>query len=529
MEPNISDKEIAENKLRTFMNISHEIRTPLTLIITPLLQLLKEDGDPHRRTIYKTMRRNAERILNLLNQMTDVDLIEQGMLRMHMCETDLVGYLEDIHQMFHDQAIAKMIIFDFHHDNNHLPVWIDRLHFDKVIINILSNAFRFTPVGGFITMRLESDGHRAIIYIRDTGIGIPKDKLPYIFDRFFLAHLSMEERNIGAGIGLDLSKMLVDLHHGTISVHNNTEGGGCEFQITIPLGCQHLSEEEMLLEKDNVTHYNTVIEEGPVEQPGNVDLTPRQRQRIVVVEDTADVRDFLISELQDDYEVISCVNGREGLTAISMTNPDLVVSDVDMPEMDGRMLCAHVKANSATSHIPFILLTTTTLDEDRLDNLEAGADAFIVKPFNMDILRRAIVNLLHRNRMLKLKFARNDQLEEMIEAPQIQSPDDRLLERVMSVVNKNIANSDLSIDMIADEVGISRVHLHRKMKDLTGQTPHDFIRTIRLKHAAQLLAAGDKSVTDIVYACGFSSAASFSTLFKKVYGVSPREYSVKKV
>ena len=203
---------------------------------------------------------------------------------------------------------------------------------------------------------------------------------------------------------------------------------------------------------------------------------------------------------------------------------DLVISDVMMPEMDGNTLCAKLKSNPETNIIPVILLTAKSRDEDKLEGLETGADAYLVKPFNMDILRRKVVNLIDSHRLLRLKYTRNDNLEEQLDDVTVKSPDEKLLERIMDCVNKNLSNSDLSVDMIADQAGVSRVHLHRKMKELTGQTPHDFIRKIRLKKAAQLLAMPGMNVTEVMYACGFSNSASFSTLFKKVYGMSPRDY-----
>ena len=204
--------------------------------------------------------------------------------------------------------------------------------------------------------------------------------------------------------------------------------------------------------------------------------------------------------------------------------PDLVISDIMMPKMDGNTLSATLKTNPQTSHIPVVLLTAKNRDDDKLEGLETGADAYIVKPFNLDILKRTIANLINSRRQLQLKFGRNDQLESQVEEVALKSPDEKLLERVMKVINQNISNSDLSVDSIAAEVGISRVHLHRKMKELTGQTPHDFIRNIRLKQAARLLSMGDMNVTEVMYACGFSNLASFSTIFKKFYGMTPREY-----
>ena len=529
LQEEIKAREIAEAKLRTYMNLNHEVRTPLSLIISSLVSLLKEDEDPHRRSIYETMRRNTERLLKLVHQILDIGKAEQGMMQMHMCETDLIGFFDDIHQLFAQLSKAKMIIFNFEHDMQLLPVWIDRNHFDKAIVNIITNAFKFTPVGGTITLRVERDEKHVYIYVRDTGIGIPEEKLPHIFDRFYQALLTVDERNIGTGIGLDLTHLLVDLHHGHIEVHNNSDGPGCEFKITLPLGCDHLTPQEMLLEKENVTHFNRLLEDELPNMHIPTDLRERSRQQIVVVESEADVSDFLISELQDDYEVTLSTTGGDGLAMVSALLPDLVITDMRIPDMDGRALCARLKASSITGHIPVILLTSSNEngEYDRLEGVEADADAYVARPFDMDVLRRIIVNLLHRYRMLKLKYSRTDRLEELIDEVKMKSPDEKLLERIMTVINNNLSNSDLCVDMIADEAGISRVHLNRKMKELTGQTPYDYIRSIRLKRAAQLLAEGGANVSEVMYACGFSSAASFSTVFKKAYGMSPREYMAR--
>ena len=254
----------------------------------------------------------------------------------------------------------------------------------------------------------------------------------------------------------------------------------------------------------------------------------QKKQRIVLIESEPDVSDFLMSELTGDYDVTLCNTGSLGIVTVGTTNPDMVICDVNLFDMEGHAICSRIKGNSRTNHIPVILLTNNDPNIDRLELLEAAADAYVMRPFNMDILRKTIVNLLHRQKMLKLKYGRNEQLEEMVEDVKIKSPDEKLLERIMAVINSNLDNTYFNVEEIAIEVGISRVHLHRKMKALTGQTPHDFIRGIRLKKAAQLLAKGDISVTEVVYACGFGSAASFSTIFKKEYGVSPREYIKRK-
>ena len=528
MQEHIHAEEMADAKLRFFMNISHEIRTPMTLIVTPLLSLIKQDDDPHRRSIYETIRRNAERILGLINQMMDLRKIDKGQMVMHMCETDLISFVNDIYTLFTQQAKAKNVKFSYEHDINELPIWVDRGNFDKIVVNILSNAFKYTPTGGEIRIRVTHNNEQAIIAVKDTGEGIPEDKLPHIFERFYQTPSSLNDRNVGTGIGLDLTRSLVELHHGTIEAHNNVGEKGCEFIVTIPLGNAHLKPEEMILEKREQEQTTSLIEKevttGMPEETETKMPKRNRRQKLVIVEDDAEILDYLGTELGTDYDIVKCSNGKQGLQAVLKEMPDLVISDIMMPEMDGNTLCSKIKTNGTTSHIPVILLTAKSRDEDQLEGLATGADAYIVKPFNLDILRRTIVNLIHTHQMLQLKYARNDQLEELVEDIKMKSPDDKLLEKVMAVINKNLGNSDLSVDKIADEVGISRVHLHRKMKELTGQTPHDFIRNIRLKKAATLLSSGDMNVSEVMYACGFSNAASFSTVFKKLYGVSPREY-----
>ena len=535
LQEHIHAEEMADTKLKFFMNISHEIRTPMTLIVTPLLSLIKQDDDPHRRSIYETIRRNAERILGLINQMMDLRKIDKGQMQMRMRETELVSFLGDIYTLFTQQAKSKNIKFLFERVTQDLSVWIDRNNFDKIIVNLLSNSFKFTPAGGQVVLNLTHDDKQAYISIRDNGPGIPADKMDRIFQRFYQAPVSVDERNLGTGIGLDLTRSLVELHHGTIRVQNNKDNSkdekGCEFIVTIPLGCAHLKQEEIVDEQleEKTTASLVGEEEMPEVADQQADAVPElpkagRRQRLVIVEDDEEIREFLRSELSTDYQVSACVNGREGLSEVLRTMPDLVISDVMMPEMDGNTMCSKIKSNAATSHIPVIMLTAKSRDEDQLEGLEMGADSYIPKPFNMDILRRTIVNLIHTHQMLRLKYGRNDQLEEQVEQIKMKSPDEQLLDRIMKVINKNIGNSDLSVDAIADEVGLSRVHLHRKMKELTGQTPHDFIRNIRLKQAANLLTSHNMNITEVMYACGFNNAASFSTIFKKFYGMSPRDY-----
>lgn len=552
LQQHIHAEEMGEAKIKFFMNISHEIRTPLTLIITPLLSLIKEDKEPHRQGIYEIIRKNSERILHLINQMMDLRKIDKGQMVMRMCQTDMVAFINEEYELFRQQALAKNIDFEYQHDSEELPVWIDRNNFDKVIINILSNAFKFTPTAGHILLSLTHTDHHAYISVKDSGIGIPKDKLETIFQRFYQTPADPNDRNVGTGIGLDLTRSLVELHYGTISARNNEgEKGskfehGSEFIIRIPLGKDHLKTEELIDEEEvkekqdrelaEVKQLEQEVKEtenaekaesaaGTTDMQGKLPASARgNKAEIVIVEDEEDIQDYLKAQLASDFKVRTYPNGKVALNEILKNKPDLVISDVMMPEMDGTTLCTKLKANINTNDLPVILLTAKSREEDQLEGLQTGADAYILKPFNMDILRRTIINLLTMRRTLKNKFTGKERQEEKVEQRKIQTPDDALMQRVMEVINENIGDSDLSVDMIAQKVGISRVHLHRKMKELTNQTPHSFIRNIRLQQAAKLLKDGKQSITDVMYICGFSNSASFSTMFKNLYGCSPREY-----
>ena len=552
LQQHIHAEEMGEAKIKFFMNISHEIRTPLTLIITPLLSLIKEDKEPHRQGIYEIIRKNSERILHLINQMMDLRKIDKGQMMMRMCQTDMVGFINEEYELFRQQALAKNIDFEYQHDSEELAVWIDRNNFDKVIINILSNAFKFTPTAGHILLSLTHTDHHAYISIKDSGIGIPKDKLGTIFQRFYQTPADPNDRNVGTGIGLDLTRSLVELHYGTISARNNEgEKGskfehGSEFIIRIPLGKDHLKPEELIDEEEVKEKQNRELAEVKqleqevketenaekaesaavtTDMQGKLPASARgNKAEIVIVEDEEDIQNYLKAQLASDFKIRTYPNGKVALNEILKNKPDLVISDVMMPEMDGTTLCTKLKVNINTNDVPVILLTAKSREEDQLEGLQTGADAYILKPFNMDILRRTIINLLTMRRTLKNKFTGNERQEEKVEQRQIQTPDDALMQRVMEVINENIGDSDLSVDMIAQKVGISRVHLHRKMKELTNQTPHSFIRNIRLQQAAKLLKDGKQSITDVMYICGFSNSASFSTMFKNLYGCSPREY-----
>lgn len=521
-------EELNEQKLQSFINISHEIRTPMTLVISPLEQLMNEDNDPHRHSTYATIKRNAERILNLINQIMDIRKIDKGQMKMQMTQTNIVEFTREILEMFSHQSKSKHISLIFNSIDDNIPLWIDRSQFDKIIVNLMSNAMKYTGNGGEIRVGITTENKEgkdcAVITFFDNGEKISDESIHHIFDRFYQASSLANQNKVGTGVGLDLTRSLVHLHHGEISVENVSDG--VIFTVTIPLGKDHLNDEEIAdkqessaAEKDGTS--GTTLKSEPETKP----LPHRtNRSTIFIVEDDDEIRTYLNAELSTLYNIRTFTNGAEALPAILQDIPDLIVSDVMMPQMNGNILCSKVRANINTNHIPFILLTGKGSDEDKLEGLETGADAYITKPFNMEILNRTITNLLNTRKLMKNKYTGKEDGNEMIDDIQLESNDDRLLNRIMNVINANINNSDLNIDMICTEVGISRVHLHRRMKELTNQTPHELIRNIRLKQAARLLRQKGQNVTEVMYHCGFNNATSFSTMFKKMYGLSPRDY-----
>jgi DNA-binding response OmpR family regulator len=465
--------------------------------------------------------------------MMDLRKIDKGQMEMHFAETDIVAFTRGVMRLFYMQARNRQISLELKTDSESIPVWIDRANFDKVLMNLLSNAFKFTHTGGNILITIRHDAKNMRLTVADDGDTIPEDKIDRIFERFYQGSTSIQGRQSGTGVGLDLARSIIDLHHGTISARNTDDPKGCAFDIDLPMGNAHLRPQEMVTaeeqrELDNNLDLSQLESDTPEAGPSPAEepapAAGGNRPHIVVVDDEDDIRRFIAHQLQANYQVTECSNGKEALAVIQREQPALVVSDVMMPEMDGFTLCAKLKSNINTNHIPVVLLTAKGRDEDKTEGIELGADAYISKPFSMDLLRSTIGNLLRERALLRNKYSGHETMEEQIEDVKLQTPDDKLLERVVRIINNNLPNEEFSVDMLADQVGISRVHLYRKMKELTNQTPSEFIRNVRLKQAANLLADPHQSIAEVMYACGFSNRTSFSTMFKKFYGVSPREY-----
>lgn len=530
------EREINEARIQFFMNISHEVRTPMTLILAPIERLISSDKDPERQRSYKLIKQNSNRILRLINQMMDVRKIEQGKFQLDYQQVELVSMLQNIFDVFTTNAQNRKIKYEFHHSMPQLITFVDAENMDKIVMNLLSNAFKFTPDNGKITLDLSipegSDGSTFNLAVTDSGIGIMDEDKEKIFDRFYSgAH---KNGYIGTGIGLNLTSMLVNLHKGDIKVLDNPEGSGTQFLVNIPVGDKSLvtrsatqqPEEETQLAENQAPNPDASSLSAPVLEIDKPSDT--HNKHILLVEDDEAIRQYVHTELSTNFVITECTNGEEAWNFI-INHPkkvNLIISDIMMPVMDGMTLCQKVKANFTTNHIPIILMTALGSDADRIAGITNGADGYVSKPFNIDVLRSTAINLIKTRQMLQGKYHAAKQEEVHIDKIEIESPDEHLMKRVMKCINENIDNPELSVEMIADQVGISRVHFYRKMKDLTGQSPRDYLKYVRLKEAARLIKEKKNiDITGISIAVGFKSLSSFSTSFKALYGKTPSEWA----
>lgn len=520
--------EINEAKLQFFTNISHEIRTPLTLIVSPLQKLISTDIDPKRQAVYKTMQRNSMKLMQLINELLDLRKIDNGRLKLTFSNSDIIAKVNDVCSYFNVVSESKNITLSFIHENlDQLCMWIDVSYFDKIIMNLLSNAFKFTPPGGkvIVSVSTVSDGDKQLAHIevKDTGKGIAEGDLDRIFDRFYIA-----QNNVGNGssngIGLHLTRSLVSLHHGTIVAQNNTDGPGACFIVELPLGKDHFRDDEVLLEKE-IPENNELLQYNVLPEDENAENGKAQTSRtMLIVDDEQEILNYLRKELSQDFHIITCSNGKDAMQQVFAKQPDIIISDVMMPEMDGITFCKKIKQNVNFNHIPVILLSAKSDEETNLQGLKYGADAYITKPFYTEVLRRTALNLVNLRSTLHNIYTGQQTQEERQVRIDMESPNQKLLDRIMRVVNANIANPELSIDMLCDEVGISRAHIYRKLKELTNQSGRDFIKNIRLKYAENLLLEDNYSIGEIAEKVGFTKISNFSASFKDKYGLSPHQW-----
>lgn len=525
------NEKVNEAKLQFFINISHEIRSPLTLIINPIEKLLKGDFDPKTMKTLQVMHRNSTRILGLVNQLLDVRKIDKGQMKMNYSETDMDIFIKELMDIFEYQAVKRNIRLEFRNQTGSLSAWVDRSNFDKILMNLLSNAFKYTPDGGeiMVVLRIGMDNNSwgalrnyMEISVTDSGTGIEESEMDKIFERFYQGHTQETFTTIGSGIGLNLTQKLVQMHQGTITAANRKDVKGSCFIVRIPLGKDHIRKENFAsIEVKKPARQKLFLPETAEKEKAGKRKTS---YKVLVIDDEEEIRDYLKTELKHIYKVITAANGVDGLKMAISELPDLIISDVMMPEMDGFKLMNKLRNNPNVRHIPVILLTSKTEYEDRINALKKGADAYLTKPFNTEELLMTAGNLIASRKMLKSKFSGVQDQTDKIKTIKFKSSDEVLMERVMKHINGNIGNPEFNVEILASNVGLSRVQLHRKLKELTGLSSADFIRNIRLKQAGTLLKEKKVNITQVAYAVGFTNQTHFSTLFKKFYGVPPKDF-----
>lgn len=519
-------KQLDEAKLQFFINIAHEIRTPMSLIISPLKRLMIKDKDKERQRSYATMSQNSERIVRLINQLLDIQRIDKGQLTLRFQETEMVSYIRQLCLAFKEEVHLRKINLRFTHDKRQQNAFIDPDNFDKVLLNILSNALKFTPDNGDVNIHLgatHGEQEKLQLIISDSGIGIPESELEKVFECFYQSREGKHVHSEGTGIGLHLTRSIVELHHGSIHAENNVNAPGCRFVITLPVGREHLQPEEIV--SPDHDHHETIIPVSEVPVAASTEkLKSKSRHRVLVVDDDRRMREYLCLEMGNDYHMEKCADGKEALAYILKHTPDLVISDIVLPEMDGLTLCRKVKQNVNINHIPVVLLTGRKEEQYTLEGLEIGADAYIVKPFNIEVVKKTVQNIIRTRELLRNNYSGKQHQEDKIRDVVMKSPDEKLLGKIMDTINNNITNPALNVEMLAHEIGISRVHLHRKLKELTNQSTRDLIRNVRLQQAAKLLAEKHFNVSEVAFSVGFTNVAHFSNSFKEFYGVPPTEY-----
>ena len=535
---NMRHKQLAdmnEEKIKFFVDISHELRSPLTLIKSPLESLLRKENDPATQRALQNMQRNTDRLLLLFNQILNIRKIEKGQMKLHYAETNLRDFIAGICRAYDYLRENRRLKASLTANDDRLKVWIDREYFDKVINNLLTNAIKHVDDGGEVEVEIRhstESGQKAYaeIIVRDDGPGIDEAYLQQVFQRFYQTSVRPKAGQMGYGIGLNLSQKLVTLHGGTITARNRTDKQGCEFVVRLPLGNAHLPKEQ-LVDEDYFASVAEREQDAPAlttdqKQPRRV--RKRTNYHIAVVDDEEEIRNFLQTELGESYQVQTYSDGKKAMEGIVEDVPDLIISDIIMPEIDGFTLLRRLKNNSMTSHIPVVLLTTKNEHQSRIEGLDYGADAYVNKPFNLEELEARIAGLIDNRIRVRGKFTGAQEQEETVRQIELKGINEEMMEKVMKVINENLDDSEFNVEALADKIGMSRTQLHRRVKEVTGISVGTFIRNLRLKQASRLLEKGDTTVQQVAWAVGFSNPTHFSAAFKRYFGVSPQEYATKR-
>jgi signal transduction histidine kinase/DNA-binding response OmpR family regulator len=513
-------------KSRFFTNISHEFRTPLTLIIGPIEDLLNDKNAQKFREPLLYIHRSSKRLLQLINQLLDLSKLDVGNYQLNTTRDDIIPFVKQIVHSFSSMAHRKNILLETEVDprlkndfrDEVVSFYFDEDIIEKILTNLLANAFKFTPADGNIIVSIcLSENAMLELKVEDTGTGIPSEKLPFIFDRFYQADDSHKKQYEGTGIGLALVKELVELHNGTISVES-TINSGTTFSCYFPFNKKVLSKNTAINKTlfENPVEVITEAENEEHEENGN-----GGQARVLVVEDQQDVRKYIRSKLADAYIVLEAKNGKEGFDMARQHIPDLVISDVMMPEMDGFELCQQLKTDDFTSHIPVILLTARAEDIDKLTGLETGADAYLIKPFNSKELLLRVHNLIELRKKLRKKFS-----GKLLVKPSeitVTSKDSEFMQRLLDTVEKHISDEKFSVEQLGHEFGMSPSQINRKLKAIINQSAVEFIRSIRMQRALELLKSDQATIAEIAYEIGFREPAYFSRVFKNHFGYPPSD------
>lgn len=514
-------EQATTRKLQFFTNVSHEIKTPLTLILGPLNKLSKElpPDSPIADDIH-LIKKNADRLKRVVSQLLDFRKVESNKMNMRVTEIDLVVFIEDVKSYFETMAQSKQIQYTFQHDVLSVRLWVDTDKMEKILANLLSNAFKFTPDGGTITIRLLDHAGYVTLSVEDNGKGIQPQNLSAVFDQFFTG-----DNLTGTGIGLHLTHEFVSMHKGSIHVESEP-GKRTVFFVELPKGKSHF--DETCTFAPSVTELSSGVANLDTREMDEI-VNRTYDYTILVVEDDPDINAYLRKELKSNFRILTAVNGVVAIDILAKENISLVISDVMMPEMNGYELCKQVKSNIAFSHIPVILLTALSDDKQRMYGIASGADEFIQKPFNIEELKLRIVRLLEERARLRNAFTQELQSPAIsnLKIGKTESMDDLFMRKFIALIEESYPDSDFSIEKASDMLGLSRVHLYRKVKELTGVTPTDFLRNYRLKRAAALLREKGRNVNEVAYATGFSSPPYFSKCFKAAYNITPTEYQEK--
>ena len=514
-------EQATTRKLQFFTNVSHEIKTPLTLILGPLNKLSKElpPDSPLADDIH-IIKKNADRLKRVVSQLLDFRKVESNKMDMRVTEIDLITFIEDVSSYFDNMAQSKQIQYSFQHDVSSVMLWVDTDKMEKILANLLSNAFKFTPDGGTVTIRLQDHAGYVILSVEDNGKGIQPQNLSSVFDQFFTAdHLT------GTGIGLHLTHEFVGMHKGSIRVESEP-GKRTVFFVELPKGKSHF--DESCVFAPSVTELSSGVANLDTREMDEI-VNRTYDYTILIVEDDPDINAYLQKELKPNFRILAAENGRVAVDILAKENVSLVISDVMMPEMNGYELCKRIKSDIVFSHIPVILLTALSDDKQRMYGIASGADEFIQKPFNIEEVKLRIVRLLEERARLRNAFAQELQSPAAsgLKTDKAESMDELFMRKFIALIEESYPDSNFSIEKASEMLGLSRVHLYRKVKELTGVTPTDFLRNYRLKQAAALLRQKDCNVNEAAYATGFSSPPYFSKCFKAVYNITPTEYQEK--